>query len=244
MHWKNLSICTTLIETVPDFKRKGRRLVQTEGGREVKKLLIIGLSALVLAACGIEETTQKEPEQNTEQPTEEVTEEVSKEKVISETPINKTIEIKPFKVNIESISLKNKSNLTEEEILDISTTTGEDLTNTDNFNYMDIKYKVENTVDETHIFTGIQEVAWVVDGKQEQIDIYNDEKDFIIDDEENDGGEYLGKVNKDGEVGVIIKSDPAKIKKIRMIIGYSMKEDGDNSYVEVGKEQTIELELK
>ncbi|MGE7650462.1 hypothetical protein ACQKM1_22205 [Peribacillus frigoritolerans] len=205
----------------------------------MKRLLMIGLSALVLAACGNEETSQKEPEQNTE-----TTEEVSKEKVISETPINKTVEITPFQVTIESISLKNKSNLTEEEILDISTTTGEDLTNTDNFNYMDIKYKVENTVDDTYIFTGIHEVAWVVDGKQEQIDIYNDEKDFIIDDEENDGGEYLGKVNKDGEVGVIIKSDPTKIKKIRMIIGHSMKEDEEESFDISGEEQTIEIDLK
>ncbi|MCK1982254.1 MULTISPECIES: hypothetical protein [Peribacillus] len=207
----------------------------------MKRLLMVGLSALVLAACDNEETTQKEPEQNTET-TSEPTEEVSTDKVISETPINKTVEIKPFKVNIESISLKNRSNLTEDEILDISTTTGEDLSNTDNFNYMDIKYKVENTVDETYIFTGIQEVAWVIDGKQEQIDIFNDEKDFILDDEENDGGEYLGKVNKKGEVGVIIKSDPTKIKKIRMIIGHSMKEEEDGSFLGVGDEQTIELD--
>ncbi|MGH9977953.1 MAG: hypothetical protein ACRD8Z_19270, partial [Nitrososphaeraceae archaeon] len=96
----------------------------------MKRLLIVGLSALVLAACGNDETTQKEPAPNTETTTEPI-EEVSKDTVISETPINKIVDIKPFKVTIESISLKNKSNLSEDELLDISSTTGEEIMDTD-----------------------------------------------------------------------------------------------------------------
>lgn len=56
------------------------------------------------------------------------------------------------------------------------------------FNYIDIKYQIENTSSETAIFRGLQEVVFVVDGKHENLDMFNNNQDFIRDDEEDQGG--------------------------------------------------------
>lgn len=48
--------------------------------------------------------------------------------------------------------------------------------------------------------------------------------EFSIDnDEDNDNdGEYYGKVKKQCEVGLVIKTDPSKVDKVRLVIGHSM----------------------
>jgi hypothetical protein len=57
------------------------------------------------------------------------------------------------------------------------------------------------------------------DGKQEKIDLFNGGEDFIDYDEGEDGG-YYGKVSKEGEIGVVINTDPSKVDKVRLVIGH------------------------
>jgi hypothetical protein len=215
-----------------------------------KKLMKVFGTAIItgalLAGC-----SQKETNTNTDEAVEEIPQDqvqqqsTEKKKVISKTDINQTFDVDPFKVKIESISLVNVKNVSEETMSNLVWNGIEGVKEGQKeFNYMDIKYHVENTSDETFIFTGLHEVTFAVNGKQEQIRIYHDNQDFILDDEDNDGGEYLGGVNKNGEVGVVVKSNPKDIKHIRMIIGHSMQEVAENEYDGGADEQTVEFDLK
>lgn len=58
--------------------------------------------------------------------------------------------------------------------------------------------------------------------------------DFIDNDEDQDG-EYYGKVKKQGEVGLVIKTDPSKVDKIRLVIGQSMDSETNDMGTEEQK---------
>ncbi|MCQ6268795.1 hypothetical protein M1K46_24830 [Fictibacillus sp. WQ 8-8] len=151
---------------------------------------------------------------------------------------NKTYNINPIKLNIEQVAIKHSSNVPEDEQANIAMVSEKEIGI--EFNYLYIKYLAENTSDKDYNFTAIKEAVVFADGKQERLEVESG-LDFIDYDEDNDGVFY-GKVNKEGEVGLVIDSDPDKIDKIRLILGSTM-EDND-VYETTTDEQTIEFMVK
>ncbi|WP_211284554.1 LptM family lipoprotein [Rummeliibacillus pycnus] len=157
--------------------------------------------------------------------------------VLSTIAKNKSFDVNPIKLNIEEVSFKKASNVPQDEQDSISSTSGKDVGS--EFNYIYIKYNAENTSDKDFIFSGINKVVLFTDGKQETID-NSMGGDFIDYDEDNDG-EYYGKVKKQGEVGLVIKTDPSKVDKVRLVIGHSM----DSETYDLGRDdQKVEYTIK
>ncbi|MDN4525506.1 hypothetical protein [Fictibacillus fluitans] len=159
-------------------------------------------------------------------------------KVLTNIVENKKYTINPINLNIEQVALKHTSNVPEDEQENISFVSEKEIGS--DFNYLYIKYLAENTSDKDYNFTAIKEAVVFADGKQERLDAEAG-TDFIDYDEDNDGVFY-GKVNKEGEVGLVIDSDPEKIDKVRLILGSTM-EDNDE-YETTTDEQTVEFMVK
>ncbi|WP_162287873.1 DUF4878 domain-containing protein [Indiicoccus explosivorum] len=167
-------------------------------------------------------------------------EEVQSEKtidVLSTVAENQQKKVEPFNITLEELSFKKASNVSDEELSAISMYTDEIPNNS--FTYFYIKFNAENTSDKDMTFNGINEVVLFSEGKQEKIDIYTDWKDFIDYDEAQDP-DYYGAVSKEGEVGVVIKTDPAKVEKVRIVLSDSMETE---TYETITEEQIIEYEI-
>ncbi|EGA90568.1 group-specific protein [Planococcus donghaensis MPA1U2] len=158
--------------------------------------------------------------------------------VLSVVAENKTYDADPINITLEELSFKKAINVSEDQQFDINNMyTDEPIS--DEFTYFYIKFHAENTIEQDVAFSGINEVVLFAEGKQEKFDIAYDWKDFIDYDEAQDA-DYYGPVSKEGEVGVVIKTDPAKVEKIRI----ALSESRDiNSYETLAEEQIIEFDL-
>lgn len=148
---------------------------------------------------------------------------------------NQNYDVNPIKVTVEEVVLKKASNVPEDEQSSISYWAEKEVGDT--FNYFYIKYNAENTSEEDYSFSGVNKVVLFAEGKQEVLDGSLD----FIDYDEDQNGEYYGKVTKEGEVGFVFDTDPDKIEKIRLVIGHSMNSD---TYDGGTDDQTVEFEIK
>lgn len=158
--------------------------------------------------------------------------------VLSVIAENKAYDVTPINVTLEEISLKKAMNVSEDQQFDINNMYT-DKPIGEEFNYFYIKYNAENISDQDVTFNGINEVVLFAEGKQEKIDVAYDWKDFIDYDEAQDT-DYYGTVNKAGEIGVVIHTDPAKVEKIRIVLSGAMATE---SYETLTEEQVIEFEI-
>lgn len=151
---------------------------------------------------------------------------------------NKKYETKPINVTLEEVSFKKAMNVSEDQQFDINNMYTDEPID-EEFNYFYIKYNAENTSDQDVSFSGISEIVLFADGKQEKIDVAYDWKDFINSDEAQDP-DYYGAISKVGEVGVVIKTDPSKVEKVRVVLSESIATD---SYETLSEAQSIEFEI-
>lgn len=158
--------------------------------------------------------------------------------VLSVVAENKTYDANPITITLEELSFKKAMNVSEDQQFDINNMYTDEPID-DEFNYFYIKFNAENTIEKDVAFNGINEVVLFAEGKQEKFDIAYDWKDFIDYDEAQDA-DYYGPVSKDGEVGVVIKTDPAKVEKIRIVLSESRD---INSYETLAEEQIIEFDI-
>ena len=171
---------------------------------------------------------------------EEVTEEPQIEqtsKVISVIAKDQIYDVNPINVNVAEISFKKASNVSEEEQDRMTSYVEEGVG--EEFNYFYIKYNAENTSDKDFTFSGINEVVLFANGKQEKIDLRGGWEDFI-DYDEGEDGDYYGKVSKEGEIGVVINTDPSEVDKVRLVIGHSMETE---TYDGGTDEKIVEFDL-
>ncbi|TWT25284.1 hypothetical protein [Planomicrobium sp. CPCC 101110] len=159
--------------------------------------------------------------------------------VLSIVAENKAYETKPMNVTLEEASFKKATNVSENQQNSINSMYANEPIG-EEFNYFYIKYNAENTSDQDVTFNGIEEVVLFAEGKQEKIEVSNQWKDFIDYDEAQDP-DYYGAVSKSGEVGVVIKTDPAKVEKIRIVLSGPMATE---SYETLSEAQNIEFEVK
>ncbi|EMF47658.1 hypothetical protein B481_0662 [Planococcus halocryophilus Or1] len=151
---------------------------------------------------------------------------------------NKIYEATPINITLEELSFKKAMNVSEDQQFDINNMYTDEPVD-DEFNYFYIKFNAENTIEKDVAFNGINEVVLFAEGKQEKFDIAYDWKDFIDYDEAQDA-DYYGPVSKDGEVGVVIKTEPSKVEKIRIVLSESRD---INSYETLAEEQIIEFDI-
>lgn len=170
------------------------------------------------------EETEEQPEQTSE--------------VLSVVAENKLYDAKPINVTLEEVSFKKASNVSEDQQFDINNMYTDEPIGAE-FSYFYIKYTAENTSDQDVTFSGINEIVLFSEGKQEKIDVAYDWKDFIDYDEAQDP-DYYGAVSKAGEIGVIIKTDPTKVEKVRVVISESMSTE---TYETLSDAQNVEFEV-
>lgn len=171
-----------------------------------------------------EETSVEQPEQTFE--------------VVSVVAENKTYDANPINITLEELSFKKAINVSEDQQFDINNMYTDEPID-DEFYYFYIKFNAENTIEQDVAFIGINEIVLFAEGKQEKFDIAYDWKDFIDYDEAQDS-DYYGPVRKDGEVGVVIKTDPSKVEKIRVVLSEARD---INSYETLSDEQIIEFDV-
>lgn len=174
------------------------------------------------------ETEEAEAEEQPEQTSE----------VLSVVAENKSYDADPVNITMEEVSFKKASNVSEDQQFDINNMYTDEPIGAE-FNYFYIKYTAENTSDQDVTFSGINEIVLFSEGKQEKIEVAYDWKDFIDYDEAQDP-DYYGAVSKAGEVGVVIKTDPAKVEKVRVVISESMLTE---TYETLSEPQNIEFEV-
>lgn len=170
------------------------------------------------------EETEEQPEQTSE--------------VLSVVTENKSYDAKPINVTLEEVSFKKASNVSEDQQFDINNMYTDEPIGAE-FNYFHIKYTAENTSDQDVNFSGINEIVLFSEGKQEKIEVAYDWKDFIDYDEAQDP-DYYGAVSKAGEIGVVIKTDPTKVEKVRVVISESMSTE---TYEILSDAQNVEFEI-
>lgn len=151
---------------------------------------------------------------------------------------NKPYNANPINLTIEEASIKKASNVSEDQQSSINGMYTDEPIGSE-FNYFYVKYNAENTSDQDVSFDGISEIVLFSEGKQEKIDIATDWKDFIDYDEAQDS-DYYGAVSKSGEVGVVIKTDPAKVEKVRLVIAGPYATE---SYENLSDDQIVEFEI-
>ncbi|WP_157073444.1 hypothetical protein [Planococcus rifietoensis] len=174
------------------------------------------------------ETEEAEAEEQPEQTSE----------VLSVVAENKSYDADPVNITLEEASFKKASNVSEDQQFDINNMYTDEPIGAE-FNYFYIKYTADNTSDQDVTFSGINEIVLFSEGKQEKIEVAYDWKDFIDYDEAQDP-DYYGAVSKAGEVGVVIKTDPAKVEKVRVVISESMLTE---TYETLSEPQNIEFEV-
>lgn len=159
-----------------------------------------------------------------------------KSEVISTIATQKSIDANPIQLKVEEISFKKVTNLPEDEQDRIGFLTDKEIGN--EFNYVYVKYSGQNTSEKDITFNGFTQAILFSEGKQESID--NSAGGDFIDYDEDEDGEYYGKVTKQGEVGFIMNTDPSKVEKIRLVIGPTMD---SKTYDGGTDEQFIEFKL-
>lgn len=172
----------------------------------------------------------------TEEAEEEMPEQTSE--VLSVVAENEKYDASPVNVILDEASFKKAMNVSEDQQFDINNMYTDEPIGSE-FNYFYIAYTAENTSDQDVTFSGINEIVLFSEGKQEKIDVAYDWKDFIDYDEAQDP-DYYGAVSKAGEIGVVIKTDPAKVEKVRIVISESMDTE---SYETLSEAQNIEFEI-
>lgn len=158
--------------------------------------------------------------------------------VLSVVAENEKYDASPVNVILDEASFKKAMNVSEDQQFDINNMYTDEPIGSE-FNYFYIAYTAENTSDQDVTFSGINEIVLFSEGKQEKIDVAYDWKDFIDYDEAQDP-DYYGAVSKAGEIGVVIKTDPAKVEKVRIVISESMDTE---SYETLSEAQNIEFEI-
>ena len=170
------------------------------------------------------EETEEQPEQTSE--------------VLSLVAENKPYDAEPITFTLEEASFKKATNVSEDQQFNINNMYTDEPIGSE-FNYFYVKYNAENTSDQDVTFDGINEIVLFAEGKQEKIDIASDWKDFIDYDEAQDP-DYYGAISKAGEVGVVIKTDPAKVEKVRLVIAGPYTTE---NYETLSEEQIVEFEV-
>lgn len=179
-------------------------------------------------------------ESDTWSETEEIEEEQTEQtfEVLSVVAENVKYDASPVNITLDEVSVKKAMNVSEDQQFNINNMYTDEPIGSE-FNYFYIAYTAENTSDQDVTFSGINEIVLFSEGKQEKIDVAYDWKDFIDYDEAQDP-DYYGAVSKAGEIGVVIKTDPAKVEKVRIVISESMDTE---SYETLSEAQNIEFEI-
>lgn len=220
-------------EETPMVTRTVKLNLETDKEGKYKIVADDKLQELILANIDtVEEMFGEEiTEENSDQPEQSSS-------VIYNVEKDKSYDVNPIKMNIQEVSFKKAENVPEDEQSNIEYASEKDISS--EFNYLYVKYNAENTSDEDFIFSGITEAVIFSQGKQEKLE-YVPNLDFIDYDEAEDDSFY-GKVNKEGEVGLVIDTDPSMVEKVRFTISSSMKDD--DSYENTTDEQVVEFEIK
>ena len=229
----------------------------------MRKYLFLLMAALVLVACGNEESSK---EDNKSKENEEVTAnnesnskdnesetndetnnndgilsnvgDVYKDKELGATvelvatkKVDETIDLDPIKLHIKDIKIINMSNIKSRDTKEVI----KQFTDKEEFDYIQITYEMENTVDDNVYFDF--PIEHVVLNTGEQIDVMMN--DFIID--HNNGGDFYGKVTKNSLVSVIMNSTiPKDIESIKLITGEVWDEEYNSLSDKVEVEYSID----
>lgn len=188
--------------------------------------LILGLSLLlVLAGCGgnADQTQPTKPaaQQSKNEPSQDASGNLTFTEVGQEADVpnvghvtlkkiktvNETVDLKPITVTIQDIKLFHVEKVSSELKQGI-----ESLSSTkvgDTLDYIQIQYSAENTSDQNIIFGGISTITTNT-GQQIEVAL----TDFLLDDDMQ-MSDYLGKVKKEGLLGVPVeKADEIKHLKL------------------------------
>ncbi len=191
-------------------------MILSESGDFFEKTgFILGLSLLLLlVGCG--GADQAQPPQPAEQqsknePSQDATGQVTFTAVGQEADVpkvghvtlkkirnvNETVDLKPITVTIKDIKLFHVEKVSSELKQGIESLSQKKVGDT--LDYLQIKYSAENTSDANVSFLGI---STITTNTGQQIEVSFD--DFILDDEMQ-MSDYLGKVRKEGLLGVPVK---------------------------------------
>src|SRR5699024_441080 len=123
---------------------------------------------------------------------------------------NETLDLDPIKLTLEDIKIINMSDIKKSEFKDYLS----QFTDEEEFDYIQINYSMENTVDENiELYSPIEYIAL---DSGEQIDVMME--DVRLD--HDNGGEFFGKVTKESGIFVIIESSRVEdINSIKLITG-------------------------
>lgn len=124
--------------------------------------------------------------------------------------LNETTESGPMKLSVTAIQLAN---------LEVAEDYKEMFDNKDKVTVITVEMKAENTTDETISFYPDQATLTTDTGDQQ-------DADMLLSD--SVGGDFFGKVNKEGNVIFIVKSPAEEIGEINLIISGSHDEEFEN----------------
>lgn len=209
----------------------------------MRKVLFLLMAALVLVACdsnekenevaSVEQNDKEVDDANDEDSkddlgTDEILLEVGQKTKDSQSgaiielmkikEINETIDLDPIELHIESIKVLKQTGTKDKSFKEYIS----QFTDKEDFEYIQIRYTVENTVEENIELS--YPIRYIVLDTGEQIDVA--ELDFALD--SDNGGEFFGKVIKDTGIATIIKdSESENINKIKLIFGTVYDENYD-----------------
>lgn len=181
----------------------------------MKKLFYVGaLSALLLAACGSEETSNKNANKDVEETTKE---EVNEESNVSETEIGKMTTIyenEDLNMPIESGSVKGTLNSISYVTFEPNPDNKLAINDGETVTLITIDATVENTTDSNVSFY-LDQATLVTDTNQEV------KADYSLSDAV--GGDFIGAVKKEGIIQWVLKHDE-NIKKVTLKIDSAVDE--------------------
>ncbi len=137
----------------------------------------------------------------------------------------------PLNINFESVSLVKLSEIPDDRLIDYQSLTDIQLTNP--FHFIDVKFSVENTDEDTINFSGITHL--ILDTK-EQIKVSSNN---LYTDIEQYDMKLFGNAKREYQIAVPIKSDVSKIKSVRIVMSEPFDENLDS--VSESKELTVNL---
>ncbi|MGM8213554.1 hypothetical protein ACLIBH_12325 [Virgibacillus sp. W0430] len=144
--------------------------------------------------------------------------------------VNETIDLSPIELTINDIKLIRMTDIKNNEFKSYMS----QFTEKEEFNYIQVMYTLENTVDENVEL--VFPIEYLVLNTGEQIDV--NMNDFLLD--PNNGREFFGKVTKDTGISVIIEnSNIDEVETIKFITGDVWQIDGDKLIGQVEKTYNI-----